>query len=247
VTDDGARLSGPYQLFMLSLCLFALIALAMDTLLPLGASTRDVLRYADTAVCALFLVDFLVQLARAPSRWHYFVRWGWVDLLSSIPMVDVLRVGRAARIMRILRVLRGVRSTKLLAEFVLGRRAQSAFLAATLVSILLVVFASIAMLQFEQTPGANITTAQDAVWWAVVTLTTVGYGDRYPVTGEGRVIAGLLMIAGVGLFGTFSGYVASWFLASGGNSEKDDIVALRTELASLRQLIEQQNGAPEVK
>jgi voltage-gated potassium channel len=245
VTDDGARLSGSYQLFMLSLCLFALLALAMDTLLPLATPTRDVLRYADTAVCALFFVDFVVQLARAPNRWRYFVRWGWVDLLSSIPMVDVLRVGRAARIMRILRVLRGVRSTKLLAEFVLGRRAQSAFLAATLVSILLVVFASVAILQFEQTPGANITTAQDAVWWAVVTLTTVGYGDRYPVTGEGRVIAGLLMIAGVGLFGTFSGYVASWFLASGVDSEKNEFADLRAEMVALRQLIEGQRSTPE--
>jgi voltage-gated potassium channel len=245
VTDDGARLSGSYQLFMLSLCVFALIALAMDTLLPLATPTRDVLRYADTAVCALFFVDFAVQLARAPNRWRYFVRWGWVDLLSSIPMVDVLRVGRAARIMRIQRVLRGVRSTKLLAEFVLGRRAQSAFLAATLVSILLVVFASVAILQFEQTPGANITTAQDAVWWAVVTLTTVGYGDRYPVTGEGRVIAGLLMIAGVGLFGTFSGYVASWFLASGVDAEKNDLADLRAELVALRQVLERQRSTPE--
>lgn len=229
---------------MLALCLFALAGLATDALLPASSSARDVLRYADTGVCAIFFVDFLIQLVRAPDRWHYFSRWGWIDLLSSVPMVDTLRLGRAARVMRIFRVVRGVRSTKLLAEFILGRRAQRAFLAATLVSLLLVVFASIAVLQFEQVPGANITTADDAIWWSVVTLTTVGYGDRYPVTGEGRVIAGMLMIAGVGLFGTFSGYVASWFLAPGEKESHSDIDSLRAELASLRALIERQGQSP---
>jgi voltage-gated potassium channel len=235
--------SGAYQFFMLALCLFALAGLATDTLLPKASPVRDVLRYADTAICALFFVDFLLQLKRAPNRWRYFSRWGWIDLLSSIPMVDVLRVGRAARVMRIFRVVRGVRSTKLLADFILGRRAQGAFLAATLVSLLLVVFASIAVLQFEQVAGANITTADDAVWWAIVTLTTVGYGDRYPITGEGRVVAGLLMIAGVGLFGTFSGYVASWFLAPGEKKGQSDMDALRAEIAALRGLIEQRPGS----
>jgi voltage-gated potassium channel len=241
VTRKDARFSGAYQLFMLALCPFALTALAIDTLQPLAPSTRAVLRYADFAVCVLFFIDFVLQLVRAPSRWQYLLRWGWVDLLSSIPMVDALRIGRAARVMRILRVFRGVRSTKLLAEFLIGRRAQSAFLAATLVSLLLVVFGSIAILQFEQVPGANITTAQDAVWWATVTLTTVGYGDRYPITGEGRIVAGLLMIAGVGLFGTFSGYVASWFLAPGDKREQIEMESLRSELASLRELIEPRN------
>jgi voltage-gated potassium channel len=241
MTDHPTEaMHGPYQLFMLALCLVALAMLAADTVVPLTPGTRDVLRYADTAVCALFFVDFLVQLVRARRRWEYFVRWGWIDLLSSIPMVDALRLGRAARVMRILRVLRGVRSTKLLAEFVLGRRAEGAFLAATLVSLLLVVCASIAILQFEQVPGANITTAQDAVWWAVVTLTTVGYGDRFPVTGEGRVVAGLLMVAGVGLFGTFSGYVASWFLAPRDRRQVSEVSELRAEIAALRAVIERQ-------
>ncbi len=145
-------------------------------------------------------------------RLRYLVRWGWLDLLSSIPAVDVLRWGRAARILRIVRVIRGVKATKLLSEFVLARRAQSAFLAASLIAILLVVFSSAAILQFETSAEANIRTPEDAIWWAVVTITTVGYGDRYPVSPEGRIIAALLMTAGVGLFGTFSGFIAAWFL-----------------------------------
>ena len=138
-----------------------------------------------------------------------------------------------------LRILRGVRSTKLLAEFVLERRGQSAFLAAALVSILLVVFGSIAILQFERVQGANIISAADAVWWSVVTLTTVGYGDRYPITGEGRIIAALLMTAGVGLFGAFSGFVASWFLKPAEREQDSDMEELRTELAAIRALLEQ--------
>lgn len=234
--------NGAYQLFMLTLCVFALAALGVETLIAHDSPTRQVLEYADVVVCLLFFADFIFQLVRAPDRWGYFVRWGWIDLLSSIPMVDLLRVGRAARVLRILRVLRGVRSTKLLAEFVLKRRATGAFLAAALVSLLLVVFSSIAILQFENVHGANITSADDAVWWAVVTLTTVGYGDRFPVTGEGRIVAAMLMIAGVGLFGTFSGFVASWFLKPGEVQHESELQELRSELAVIRQLLEREPG-----
>lgn len=223
---------------MLALCLFALVALAVETLTPLAPATRQILEYADTAVCILFFSDFVVQLATAPNRWHYFTRWGWVDLLSSVPMVNAFRIGRAARVMRILRVLRGVRSTKLLAAFLLDRRAEGTFLAAALVSLLLVVFASVAIVQFEHVEGSNITSAQDAIWWSIVTITTVGYGDRYPITGEGRVIAALLMTAGVGLFGIVSGFVASWFLAPARKEQESELHELRMDIINLRQLLE---------
>ena len=241
MSDDPSRThSGIYQLFMLILCVLALSALAAETMLALTPGTRQILQYADNAVCALFFGDFCVQLARAPNRWRYFVRWGWVDLLSSIPMIDALRVGRAARVLRVLRILRGVRSTRLLAEFVLRRRAQGAFLAASLLSLLLIVVGSIAILEFEDVKGANIVSADDAVWWAMVTLTTVGYGDRFPITPEGRIVAALLMTAGIGLFGTFSGFVASWFLKPAQRENDTDIEELRAELRAIRELLERQ-------
>ena len=239
---DDARnrpASPAYQLFMLVLCLYALAALGAQTAVHLEPQTRGILEYADYAVCVVFLADFLISLWRAPDRRTYLVTWGWLDLLSSIPTVDVARWGRAARVLRIFRVLRGLRATKLLASLVLRRRAQNAALACSLVALLLVVFCSIAVLHFEAEPESNIKTAEDAIWWAFATITTVGYGDRYPVTSEGRFVAGILMCAGVGLFGTFSGFLAAWFIGPQQVNEEPDVrgelVALREELGALRQ------------
>jgi voltage-gated potassium channel len=225
----------PYQLFILVLSLYALAALSVEVLFPVSPGTRQILEASDTIVCVLFFTDFLYQLIKAPSKWGYFRRWGWPDLLSSVPMIDAFRVGRLARVVRILRVLRGLRSTKLLASFILERRAESAFLAAALVSLLLIVFASIAVLQFEvNQTGANIKTAEDALWWAITTITTVGYGDRFPVSSEGRLVAALLMMAGVGLFGTLSGFIASWFLTPTGENQEKELRLLQADVEELK-------------
>jgi voltage-gated potassium channel len=210
--DDRPAARAPsYQLFMLVLCLFALAALALERLTSVSTDVGQLLQWADFVVCLLFLGDFVHSLATAPNRLQYLATWGWVDLLSSIPAVDVLRVGRVARILRISRVLRGVKATRVLSLAVLERRAQSMFLAASLVTLLLLVLASASIMTLENTADANIRGPGDALWWSFVTMTTVGYGDRFPVTAEGRLIGALLMVAGVGLFGTFSGFVASWF------------------------------------
>ena len=227
-TEDKDARDSAYQLFMLVLCIWAILNLGVKTLWTLDRETQTVLDYADDVACGLFFVDFLKSLYSAPKRWAYVLTWGWLDLLSSIPTGDLLRWGRAARILRILRVLRVVKSVRAIAHFVVAQRAESAFLAAVLLSLLLNVFASLAMLQFETVPEANIKSAEDAMWWSISTMTTVGYGDRYPVTAEGRLVAVFLMAAGVGIFGTFSGLVASWFLSPGAvetNADLDDVKA----------------------
>lgn len=231
--------SAPYLLFVLSASIFALLALTARSFVPMGEEARTLLDYADWAVCLLFLVDFVVSLVRAERRWSYFLRWGWIDLLSSIPAVDVLRWGRAARVLRILRVLRGLRASKILAQFILDRRSESALLAACLLSFLLVVTGAASILQLENDPASNIRSAEDAAWWAVTTITTVGYGDRYPVTSEGRLVAVLLMTAGVGLFGTLSGLVAAWFLRSPRAAAAEaEIARLAAEVRALRERLE---------
>ncbi|HWC78306.1 MAG TPA: ion transporter [Blastocatellia bacterium] len=232
---------GPYAVFMLLLSFLALALLGVSSIFRVDHSSSEILQYADYAICCLFFGDFLISLFRAERKMKYFFTWGWLDLLSSIPMVDALRVTRAARILRLIRVLRGVRAAKILAEFILLRRTESAFLAVALISLLLVVSSSIAILQFEDSPEANIKTSEDALWWSVVTITTVGYGDRFPISSEGRLIAGLMMVAGVGLFGTLSGFIASWFLRPEREMEKSEIHSLTEEVRQLRQMLESQD------
>jgi voltage-gated potassium channel len=234
------RNAGPYQLFILGLSLFVLLTMAMRLVTALSPDTRTILDYADLGVCVVFLGDFVVCLVRAPDRWSYLIRWGWIDLASSIPVVDQLRWGRAARVLRVFRVLRGVRASKILSTFILQRRSESAFLAVALLSIVLVVLGSIAVLHFEDSADANIKSAEDALWWAIVTITTVGYGDKFPISTEGRLVAVGLMVAGVGLFGTFTGFVASWFLEAPAAKQTTELDEIRAELAGIRQILEGQ-------
>ena len=230
-----------YQMFMLALCVFALGILAYETSAP-QPTTLAILDYADFAVCLVFLVDFVINLVRAENRSKYFITWGWVDLLSSIPAIDVARWGRFARILRILRLLRGLRAAHVMYSVVMKQRAQNAILAAALMALMLVTFCSIAILHFEAVDGANIKSAEDAVWWSFVTIATVGYGDKFPITTEGRMIAVLLMIGGVTLFGIFSGFLASWFVGEEEDATTKEIAALRSEIARLSQQLTEKAG-----
>jgi len=230
--------SASYQLFMLVLCVYALAVLGIGTVVRLDPGVRAVLEYADYAVCFQFFLDFLISLWCAENRLKYLVTWGWLDLLSSVPMLSAARWGRVGRIMRLFRVLRGFRATQILTTVVLKHRAGNSFLTASLAAILLIVFCSIAILEFENSADGNIKTPEDAIWWAVSTVTTVGYGDRFPVTSEGRFVAAILMCAGVGLFSTLSACLAAWFIMPQTQDKDGELSSLRREVALLRETIE---------
>lgn len=200
-----------FNLLIIVLSMYVLAALVVDLLVTLPPETQRLLEYIDFGICIVFLIDFIVRFTAADNKWR-FMRWGWIDLLSSIPAVDALRPGRAIRLVRLLRLLRAFRSARLLFLFLFRNKVQGTFTSVSIIAVLMVIGSAIAILEVERVPGANIRTAGDAIWWAYVTITTVGYGDKYPVTTEGRLIAAALMTVGVGLFGTFTAYVASWFV-----------------------------------
>ena len=226
-----------YNAIILLVSLIAIGMLAVGVVVELTPATRSLLAYVDLAVCGVFMIDFGISLVRAPNRWHYLVTWGWMDLLSSIPVFDSLRWGRGARIVRILRVIRGIKAARFLAAIVFRNRARNALLAGSFVAVVVVFLSSFAILQFESYNQGNITSAEDAIWWAICTVTTVGYGDLYPITWEGRVVAFILMVTGASSFGALSGLIASSFVQSH-DDHQDELRDLTAEVASLRLLLE---------
>jgi len=222
-----------YQLLILLLSVYVLVALFVQAAFPLSEQATLLVEKIDFVICVIFVYDFFVRLYQAESR-LLFLRWGWIDLLSSIPMFDFLRWGRLVRIIRILRILRAFRSARVLVHHLFRNRAKGTFATVALISVVMVLFSSIAILNLENTAESNIKTPSDAIWWAFTTITTVGYGDRFPVTHEGRAIAVMLMTAGVGLFGTFTAYVASYFSDVEREKEQSEIQVLIEEVRALR-------------
>ncbi|MBL9199127.1 MAG: ion transporter [Opitutaceae bacterium] len=223
---------GPFQFSVLVMSVLALVAITADAFLALPPEVSRILRWVDHIACAAFFCDFVIRYRRAESKLA-FMKWGWIDLLASVPNVGFLRLGRFVRVLVVIRLIRGIGTLhRFLALMKVTRRRGGAATVA-LVMFLVVTFASTGILLAETSPNSNIKTAGDAVWWSVTTITTVGYGDRYPVTAAGRVIAMFLMFSGVGLFGALSGIIASNFL---GEKEREEAIlaevrALRVELA----------------
>ena len=202
---------GVLNLIVLVLSICILVALLIDSLCKLPPETSKILEYVDSIICVFFLVEFCIRFYQADSK-KKFMKWGWIDLIASIPTFNYLRFARALRLIRLLRIIRAFRSTQHFIRHIYRNRAEGAFTTVSIIAFLLVTFSSIAILQVETVPNSNIKTAEDALWWSYATVTTVGYGDKYPVTTEGRIIGMMLMTGGVGLFGTFSGFIASWFV-----------------------------------
>jgi voltage-gated potassium channel len=221
--------SVPYQLFILVLTLFSLMIMGLLFLnalgLPLSQTTLDLLNFEDNVVAVIFLVDFTRNVLQAESKRTYFVdERGWLDLIGSIPTFGIsqigvkfgslLRLARLSRLARIARLFRGNARQMLVDELIRNRGQYAAFIT-IMAACVVIVLAADAVLQFESTSAdANITSAGDAFWWAVVTITTVGYGDHYPVTSLGRLTAAGVMFAGVGIIGSLASILASFLVPS---------------------------------
>ncbi len=209
VSKKEKKVSVPYQIFMLCLSCYVLLVTVVTILPGVSPQIIEILNIIDFGVCTVFFIDFIFQMIRAENTLRYFFTWGWLDLLSSIPVLDYSGWARFARVLRIVRLIRGLKSAKIIIQFIVVRRSESVFLSSFLITIILMAVSSIGVLYFEQGSDSGIQTAGDAVWWAFVTVTTVGYGDLYPVTTGGRIVASVLMTVGVGFFGVSTGYIIS--------------------------------------
>lgn len=201
-----------YEIFIGALSLLSIVNLGLIIVTD-SKDLSTILKVMNAIFSVIFLADFSYRLATAPSRRGYFFRhFGWADLLASVPLASFkfLRIFRLVRVARLLRTV-GIRE---IGRTLIRDRAGSALYLLLLAGILVLEFGSLEMLYVEKdAPGANITTASDSLWYTIVTISTVGYGDQYPVTNLGRFVGVGIIVVGVGIFGTFTGYLANLFLS----------------------------------
>ena len=158
----------------------------------------------------LFIYDFGLRFATAPDRSFYFLRdYGWADLLAVIPQFRIFRLFRIFKAYRLVHKY----GVGYIVTYLSTNRAQSALYILVFMVIMIIETGAFMVLQAERaSPDANILTATDAIWWAYVTITTVGYGDRFPVTTVGRLVGVMVMTTGVAVFATFAGLISSKLL-----------------------------------
>lgn len=205
------------------------LALASIPLMVLEVVSHETVaataRFANWVIWALFLADLLVRLYLTTSnRWRYLASH-WYDVaivgLSVVPVFQPLRVLRSARVLRLARSLRAV---SLLTRFWHGATRVWDGMHGRLVGIAVLVIVaagSVGTWTVERHHGGPIQSLDDSMWWAFTTVTTVGYGDTYPVTPEGRAIAVFLMLAGIAVFGVVSANLAALFLRSSSSRETE--------------------------
>ncbi len=227
------------ELFMALLTLLSTVNLVLVLTPFASADAKQVILAVDAILLPIFLADFLLRLATARSRRGYLVRgWGWADLLAVVPLLRFFRLFHVAAVFRSLRS-RGPGS--ILEELSVARAAATFYLTIFLVVFVLEMAGASVLTAEAGAAGANITTPGDALWWGYVTITTVGYGDQYPVTPWGRGIGVFLLTAGVALFSVLTGFIANAFLAPrrrrGRLTHAGEPGSIRAELEAIRDLL----------
>lgn len=232
------------------------MALASIPLLVLEGNTTGSVQqaaiFANWTIWALFAADLAVRLflTRSP-RGRYLVKH-WFDVaivvLAILPLFQPLRSLRSARVLRLTRSLRAI---GLIARFWESSNRVWHGLHGRLVgvAVLAILATGAAGIWFvERNAGGPIESFEDSVWWSLATVTTVGYGDTYPVTPEGRGIATFLMLAGVAVFGVVSANLAALFLKTSDETAEtpelsEAVAALTDEVARLRAELEHARSA----
>lgn len=225
-----ARFEAAVELPLLILAVTMIPLIVVPLVVDLPERAEDVLEAVDWFIWAAFAFEYLVRLALTDRRLR-FIRREWPDLLIILlPFLRMFRIVRSARALRLLRLTRLVVVLGELDQEVKRLLVRHRLHYAILTTILVVVGCAALVLAAEEGSGGSIDSFGDALWWAVTTVTTVGYGDTFPVTPAGRGIAALLMLAGITLFGFLTANLAAFLLEHGPAEEDEEPQPTNAEL-----------------
>lgn len=244
-TKDDTK---PMSLLSLILSFLALFVISALLFMPPESKAKGIFIGLDFIICSIFILQLTIDLIRSDDRKQY-LKHHWIDFIASIPMIEPLRFGRLFHILRVILV---IRSGRTVLKQLLANKRETTLASIILLLVILLTVGSGMMLAIEgQNPDSNIQTASDALWWAFVTISTVGYGDHYPITLEGKLLASGIIICGVGIFGMISGLITSLITSPSHtqnqrseNKEKllEQIVAQQQQILQRLEKIEQKNS-----
>ncbi len=203
--------SAAYQLFLLCLSIYVLVIIFADTFYIENPEIKLVLQYIDLSICLVFLFDFFLNLYTAEDKKEY-MRWGWLDLISSIPMLDPLRWGRLAKIIRIFRFLRTIKSLKILIHTIHKSKYQSFSLVIFLVTFVIFTLCASVILDFEAETTSQIKTASDALWWAFLNIMNAKIAVTQAQSYAGQITTIVLNKLGLVLFAYFNAMMIAWLV-----------------------------------
>jgi voltage-gated potassium channel len=235
---DTVERATELPMLLLALAIIPLVVVPMVTDLP-DEVDRAIL-VADSFIWAAFALELVVKTYLSPRRLQY-LKQHWFDvILVVVPFLRPLRIVRSTRALRTLRLLRAFAAASRVIH-----QAQTILDSHGLKYVLLLAAALIAgsaglMAVLEESAGGNIAGFDDALWWAMTTVTTVGYGDKFPVTPEGKAIAVFLMVLGITVFSLLTANIAAFLVKPKEGASLDDVMA---QLQRLEAKLEQLGGA----
>lgn len=230
------RLSIFYEIVMASLAIVIVIILFVELTTTLTTSQEELISYIDFSILIVFAIDYVYRFIRAEKKWTFF-KSNILDLVAIIPFDKAFRVARIARLGRLVRISRLSNALKLLKLFriaVFLKKSSSTLREILKTNGLIYVMLATVFIVFLGALGIMIVEPEigafgDSLWWSIVTATTVGYGDISPKSTGGRVIAGLLMIVGIGFLGMVTGSIATYFVSRLSKTEKEQVKSITDE------------------
>jgi voltage-gated potassium channel len=209
-----SRPTKTYDAIMLFLSAYVLGQLAIEVILDLPPAVSQMLYWIDFGICMVFLADWVWFFVKADDKGRYF-KTRLIDLISSIPFSQALRplrVFRMVRLVRTLRIIRGLKGAFPLMRVAFANPSRSAMTIYGSLTLVIYFYCSVGLYNFEKGLNDSIVNFGDVLWMSFTTLTSVGYGDIYPVTSGGRILAAVLVVTGMGLFSLVTAEIATLIL-----------------------------------
>lgn len=205
-----------FSILIQILILISVVTFSMETLPDLEPETRMTLRYIEICSVLIFTIEYFLRIYVADRKLKFmFSFFGIIDFLAILPFylaigVD-LRSLRALRFLRLFRILKLVRYNKAMNQFSRAiKSAKEQIFLFIFITLILIYFAAVGIYYFEnEAQPEHFSSIFDSLWWAIITLTTVGYGDVYPITVGGKVFTFVILMIGLGIVAIPTGIISS--------------------------------------